>query len=143
MVLQHGFSDSGLCWAPVAQELEGEYEIVMPDARAHGKSARVERGQRIDQVEELAKTMHALGIGQAIVVGHSMGAGMAAGLAARFPELVRALVLEDPPWFPIPADTPQPGRYFTEDSPMGAWLRGMQAVSLDEAMAHNHTEHPT
>jgi N-formylmaleamate deformylase len=142
MVLQHGFSDNGLCWAPVARELEGEYEIVMPDARGHGKSARVERGQHIDQVEELAATMRALGIEQAIVGGHSMGAGMAAGLAARFPELVRALVLEDPPWFPIPADTLRPGRYFTEDSPMGTWLRGMQAKSLDEAVAQNHAEHP-
>ena len=97
LVLVHGFSDNGLCWAPVARELEGEYEIVMPEARAHGKSARVERGQVIDQVEDLANTLRALGIERAVVAGHSMGAGMAAQLAARHPAMLRALLLEDPP----------------------------------------------
>jgi pimeloyl-ACP methyl ester carboxylesterase len=142
LVLQHGFSDNGLCWAPVARELEDEYEILMPEARAHGQSARVQRDQRIDQVQDLADTLQALDVTQAVVAGHSMGAGMTAGLAARFPDLVRAAVLEDPPWFPNQPDSPRPGRYFTEDSPIAAWLRGLQSKTLEEAMAQTHQEHP-
>jgi N-formylmaleamate deformylase len=143
MVLVHGFSDNGLCWAPVAHELEDAYEILMPDARAHGKSARVQRGQSIDQIEDLANTLRTLGIGPAVVAGHSMGSGISSQLAARYPQMVRALLLEDPPWFPAPAGQARPGRFFTEDSPIAAWLRGLQAQSLDAAVAQCHTEHPT
>ncbi len=32
------FSDSGLCWTPVAQALEANYDLVMVDARGHGFS---------------------------------------------------------------------------------------------------------
>jgi pimeloyl-ACP methyl ester carboxylesterase len=34
-----------------------------------------------------------------IVIGHSMGAGVAATVLTTRPDLVRAAVLEDPPWF--------------------------------------------
>ncbi len=37
-------------------------------------------------------------VGPALVMGHSMGGGLAAALAARRPDLVRAVVLEDPAW---------------------------------------------
>jgi pimeloyl-ACP methyl ester carboxylesterase len=33
MVLSHGVTDYGLCWTPIAQALESDYEIVMVDAR--------------------------------------------------------------------------------------------------------------
>jgi N-formylmaleamate deformylase len=143
LVLVHGFSDNGLCWAPVAQELETTYDILMPEARAHGCSARVQRGQQIDQVEDLAAALRASGIGPAIVGGHSMGAGMAAGLAARYPELVRALLLEDPPWWPEQPGQPRPARIFDENSPMTDWLRGLQAQPLESAIVQCRGEHPT
>lgn len=143
LVLVHGFSDNGLCWEPVARELEDDYDIIMPEARAHGHSARVERGQFIDQVGDLAATLRALDIEPAIVAGHSMGAGMASQLGARFPELVRALLLEDPPWWPIQPDQPRPARIFDEDSPVATWLRGLQALPLEQAIAQCHEEHPT
>jgi N-formylmaleamate deformylase len=38
VVLAHGFSDAGLCWTPVAQALEANYDLVMVDARGHGFS---------------------------------------------------------------------------------------------------------
>ena len=77
LILQHGFSDNGLCWAPVAEELASQYDIIMPDARGHGLSARVARNEHIDQAADLAALMGALGVSQAIVAGHSMGAMLA------------------------------------------------------------------
>ena len=38
VVLCHGFSDSGLCWTPVARQLEADYDVIMLDARGHGLS---------------------------------------------------------------------------------------------------------
>ena len=143
LVLAHGFSDNGLCWAPVAQELQTTYDILMPEARAHGSSARVQRGQYIDQVEDLAATLRVIGIGPAIVGGHSMGASIAAGLAARYPELVSALLLEDPPWGLTQPGQPRPGRIFDENSPIADWLRSLQALPLESAVAQCRGEHPT
>ncbi len=143
LVLVHGFSDNGLCWAPVAQELEATYDILMPEARAHGLSARVQRGQPVDQVEDLAAALRASGIGPAIVGGHSMGAGMAAGLAVRYPEMVRALLLEDPPWWLEQPGQQRPTRIFDENSPIADWLRDLQAQSLESNIAKCRNEHPT
>lgn len=143
LVLQHGFSDNGLCWAPVAAELAGAYDIVMPDARGHGLSARVARGEAVDQAADLAGLMQALGIERAVVAGHSMGAQIAALLAARYPQLVTRAVLEDPPWWAADPNAPRPARIFTEDSPTAVWLRGLQAQTFEAAVAQCRAEHPS
>jgi pimeloyl-ACP methyl ester carboxylesterase len=103
----------------------------------------VTRGQQIDQVEDLASAVRALDVGPAIVGGHSMGAGMVAQLAARYPDMVRKLLLEDPPWFPITPGQSRAPRIFDENSPTAVWLRALQAQSLDEAIAQCRSEHPT
>jgi N-formylmaleamate deformylase len=143
LVLQHGFSDNGLCWAPVAQELAGEYDILMPDARGHGLSARVARGEAIDQAADLAALLGALGVQKAVVAGHSMGAQIAAALGARFPELVTALVLEDPPWFLPRPEAEQAPRGTMEKSPLGQWMIELREKSLEQIMAECRQEHPT
>ena len=38
VVLAHGFSDDGLCWTPVAEQLAAAYDVIMVDARGHGCS---------------------------------------------------------------------------------------------------------
>ena len=143
LVLVHGFSDNGLCWEPVARELEAGYDILMPEARGHGSSARVHSNQTIDQVEDLADTLRSCGIESAIMAGHSMGASMAAALAVRHPEMVRALLLEDPPWEPSQPAKPRPTRIFDENSPVADWLRSVQAQPLETAIAQCRSEHPT
>lgn len=142
VVLQHGFSDNGLCWAPVAQELAADFDILMPDARGHGKSARIQTGDQVDQAAELAGLLQVLGVPKAVVAGHSMGAQIASNLAARYPDLVRALILEDPPWFlPDPNTTPQkPGSM--QNSPLGEWMRSLKDLSLEQVMEQCRTEHP-
>ena len=44
VVLAHGFSDDGLCWTPVAEALEADYDVIMVDARGHGRSEAPEQG---------------------------------------------------------------------------------------------------
>lgn len=138
LVLAHGFSDNGLCWQPSAEDLEGRFNVVMPDARGHGLSARVKEGERIDGAADLAGVLGELRIGRAIVGGHSMGAMTAAALGARFPALVRALVLEDPPWRkPEPPDAPRGGPRSMSDF----FLR-IAKMTPEDAMAECRRDHP-
>ena len=99
VVLAHGFSDNGLCWTAVAQALEAQYDLVMYDARGHGLSELPEAGTDRDVAsEDLAGLVRSLGLDKPVLMGHSMGAGTVAGAAARYPELARGVVLEDPGW---------------------------------------------
>jgi len=44
VVMLHGLTGNGACWTPVTRALEGEFDVVMPDARGHGGSSAPERG---------------------------------------------------------------------------------------------------
>ena len=41
-ILLHGATDNGLCWTPVAEDLAGQYDVIMVDAQGHGLSDRLE-----------------------------------------------------------------------------------------------------
>ena len=43
VVLAHGFSDDGLCWTPVAEALEADYDVVMVDAAAMAVQPRLSK----------------------------------------------------------------------------------------------------
>lgn len=100
MILLHGAMNNGLCWTRVAKALEIDFDIVMPDARGHGKSVSNQKGYSLSEiVEDTAELIKHLKIAPVIVMGHSMGAQMATELGARYPDLVKKLVLEDPAYF--------------------------------------------
>src|SRR3712207_1489803 len=81
LVLAHGFSDDGLCWTPVADVLAQDYDVIMVDARGHGRSAAPEQGYTsIDHANDLAGLIAALGLDRPAVLGHSMGAASALAL---------------------------------------------------------------
>ena len=44
LVLLHGITDDGLCWAPVAEVLADKHDVIMVDLRGHGKSEAPENG---------------------------------------------------------------------------------------------------
>jgi len=105
VVLAHGFTDDGLCWTPVAEVLEADYDVIMVDARGHGRSEAPEQGYGlVDHARDLAGVIVALELERPAVLGHSMGAGSALVLAGLYPDLPAALLLEDPPgwWAPMP-----------------------------------------
>ena len=76
VVLAHGFSDNGLCWTPVARVLQADYDVIMIDARNHGKSeAPSTPGGSRAQGDDLAGLIVALGLKGPMAMGHSMGGG--------------------------------------------------------------------
>jgi N-formylmaleamate deformylase len=156
VVLVHGFSDNGTCWPRLSQDLQEQYHVVLPDARGHGRSARIVPGDKIDLAADLAGIIRSLDLDRPIVVGHSMGAATAAQLAARFPALVRALILEDPPWRPYP-ETPAlvrmtPGDLENQDlkavtpspeaNPLKRWIDSLDGLTAEQIAGRNRTEHP-
>lgn len=101
IVLLHGFTDNGRCWDRVAQDLAGGYDLIMPDARGHGRTAGDVSALSYELLgEDAVGLIQTLGLAQPILFGHSMGALTAMIAAARAPNLVRALILEDPPFWP-------------------------------------------
>ena len=81
-------------WDAQARALADRYRVLRYDTRGHGRSPVVDRPTTLDDLaDDLAGLLDALGIGQAHVVGLSLGGMTAQALAARRPDRVRGLVL--------------------------------------------------
>lgn len=97
LVMAHGSSDDGLCWTNLATEFTDRYDIIMFDARGHGLSDPPTAADPADvQVEDLAGLIKALKLEKPILMGHSMGSASVAHFAAKYPDVPRAVILEDP-----------------------------------------------
>jgi pimeloyl-ACP methyl ester carboxylesterase len=97
VVLNHGAMDDGLCWTRVAKELEQDYDVIMFDTRGHGFSDSGEGDyESATRAKDLAEAIVALGLDKPVVGGHSLGADGSMHLAALYPEIARAIFLEDP-----------------------------------------------
>jgi len=99
VIMLHGLTDNGLCWNRIPVLLEVEFDVVLMDARGHGLSGLDARGASLDvQADDVSALMDQLELLQPVLIGHSMGAVVAALIAARMPKAVRGVVLIDPPW---------------------------------------------
>ncbi len=108
VVLAHGFSDDGLCWTPVAEVLALEYDVIMVDARGHGRSDGPEQGYgSAEHAGDLAGVITGLGLRRPAVLGHSMGAATALVLAGMYPDRAGAILLEDPPAWWVATSSPE------------------------------------
>ncbi|HEX3787652.1 MAG TPA: alpha/beta hydrolase [Pseudonocardiaceae bacterium] len=94
-LLLHGLMGRARTWWRVAGWLAGHGRVVGWDARAHGRNPH--RGPAVTEefVADAARVIRELDLGPAVLLGHSMGGLHAWALAARHPELVRAIVIED------------------------------------------------
>ena len=91
VVMLHGFTGSKENWYPVAELLEGRYRLLIPDLPGWGQSQR-RRGADygyLAEAERVAAFLRTISPGKPVVLlGHSMGGGIAPLVAARHPELV-------------------------------------------------------
>jgi pimeloyl-ACP methyl ester carboxylesterase len=101
----HGVTASLMTWRTVARTVaaRGDVCLLAPDLRGRGRSANLPGPYGIaPHIDDLLKVLDHAGAGRAILVGHSLGAYLAARLAAEHPERVAALVLLDA-GLPVPA----------------------------------------
>jgi N-formylmaleamate deformylase len=141
LVLAHGYSDDGLCWTPLARELEAEFEVVMLDARYHGRSEAPEQDCNPSvMAADLAGAIRALGLRAPMVLGHSMGAMSALALVGQYPEVAGAMALEDPPavWA-VDRDPPSDQGWLARNR---AWIAGLQRQTWEAILADKHAETP-
>jgi pimeloyl-ACP methyl ester carboxylesterase len=142
VVLAHGVTDDGLCWTPVAAALEADYDLVMVDARGHGRSEAPEGGyDSATQARDLAGVIRGLGLRRPAVLGHSMGAMTALVLAATETELPGAILLEDPPawWASPPQGSPSDQERLAG---MRARMLELKRKTREELLAGQRAETP-
>lgn len=133
VVLVHGFSDSGLCWTPVAQVLEADYDLVMVDARGHGFSDAPETGYALRELaSDLRGVIANLGLERPAIIGHSMGGGTTLALAGLYPDVPGAIILEDAGAL---NDADFPHRQTGGENPFRERLARLQTKSRDELIS--------
>lgn len=102
VVLVHGLGVSGRYLLPLARELAALRPVHVPELPGHGRSTRARSPLDVPALAAaLLGWMDTAGVGQAVLVGQSMGCQVVLELAARHPARVRGLVLVAP--------TPDPG----------------------------------
>lgn len=100
LLLIHGQATDWQNYARVLPALAAHYHIFAVDCYGHGRSARVpEKYSAAALGQDLAQFIREVVGETAVISGHSSGGLLAVWLAANAPELVRGVVLEDPPLF--------------------------------------------
>jgi pimeloyl-ACP methyl ester carboxylesterase len=94
----HGISLSRDTWQEIADQLKARHQVWTLDFRGHGHSDRASSYELADYVSD-AKTVLAEIGRPTIIVGHSLGGCVAGVLAQSGDANVRAVFLEDPPWY--------------------------------------------
>jgi pimeloyl-ACP methyl ester carboxylesterase len=97
IVFLHGVTRCGACFTPLFPFF-GNFEVHAPDARGHGVAPRANGYRVADYVPDAIEFLDEHVLEPAVLYGHSMGAMVAAAVAARIPDRIRGLILEDPPF---------------------------------------------
>lgn len=113
VLMVHGIV-SGRYLLRTARALTHEFGVVAPDLPGFGRSSRPGETLSIEEhADVLADVLAEAGVRKAIVLGHSIGAQVAASLAVRQPAVVDRLVLVGPTGDPEAASVPAViGRWF-------------------------------
>ncbi len=142
IIALHGITANSLAFGASAEQL-GDVDLYAPDLRGRAHSAGLPGPYGIPaHVEDIVALVDHLGLRQALLVGHSLGAFIAAVAAARHPDRFPRVVLVDGGLgFPIPA-----GADIDEviESVIGPAMRRLKTTFPDrEAYLALFREHPS
>jgi pimeloyl-ACP methyl ester carboxylesterase len=101
LVLVHGSWVDHMEWPFIVPLLAPRFRVVIYDRRGHSQSERSpEQGSIREDVADLAAIIERAGA-PAHVLGNSMGGSISLRLAAERPELIRTLIVHEPPLFDL------------------------------------------
>lgn len=106
VIFVHGSLSDGGYWADQIGPFAKHYRAIAYSRRYNYPNTNPARPgySAVVDSDDLAAFIHTLHLGKVVVIGHSYGALTALFLAARHPELGRALVLAEPPAVSLLAD---------------------------------------
>ena len=93
VVLVHGLTDRSESWGAISDALAATYRVTTLDLRGHGASADADDYRSIGMARDVAAVVADAGIGNPLVVGHSLGGIVATAYASD--HVVRGVVNVD------------------------------------------------
>jgi 3-oxoadipate enol-lactonase len=93
ILLLHGSGVSARSWTFQLRDLGHALRVLAIDLPGHGESDPVEEATLEGYADAARSLLDALGTGPVLAAGHSLGGAVAQVLAARYPEMIRGLVL--------------------------------------------------
>ncbi|MBT5320083.1 MAG: alpha/beta hydrolase [Chloroflexi bacterium] len=100
LVFIHGIGGRWQQWSQEIGLVSHAWHPYAVDLRGHGRSSSAETGYKFgDYPRDIISLLENAVDGPAVLVAHSLGAVTTVGVASERPDLVRAVVLEDPPIF--------------------------------------------
>jgi pimeloyl-ACP methyl ester carboxylesterase len=95
LIALHAHWMEGLTYAPLAKTLAPEWRVIAPDQRGHGHSDHTKTYTRDDYLGDLEALLAHLDLRQTVMLGNSLGGVNAYQFAARHPDRIKALIIED------------------------------------------------
>ena len=142
IVFFHGVLRAWNTCLPLAAHLTPRYDAWALDHRGHGRSGRAERYRVVDYVADATAWLRATIDRPVVLYGHSLGAMVAASVAAACPDQVRGVVLEDPPFQTMGSRLAATdwGNYFRQIAALVAEPRSTRALA--EGLAEVRVTNP-
>jgi pimeloyl-ACP methyl ester carboxylesterase len=106
LILLHGGVGAIEMFGEVLPLLAEGRRVIAVDLQAHGRTVDIDRPMTFEAMaDDVAALIEHLGLGEADVMGYSLGGGVALRTAIQHPEVVRKLVLVSTPfkrdgWYP-------------------------------------------
>ena len=95
IVILHGLMGSSENWRGVRAALADRRRIICLDLPNHGRSSHVAFFDLRSMGDDVAETLESLGVGRAVVMGHSLGGKVAMQMASDHADRLRGLVVVD------------------------------------------------
>lgn len=104
ILLVHGITGNALAWAGIADEIAGRRGLIAVDLRGRAGSREIGGPWGIEQnAADLVSVLDALQLDQVLLVGHSLGAFVAAKAATTYPKrFTRFVAVDGGLGFPLP-----------------------------------------
>jgi pimeloyl-ACP methyl ester carboxylesterase len=97
IVLAHSSLARSEDWENIFPRLATRYRVIAYDARGHGRSGRAADYTLRAFADDTLRIVREIAKAPVVLIGHSLGALSSLVAAAEEPELIRGVILEDPP----------------------------------------------